>query len=44
MERDFYAEVRKLIEEWSELGEQTIDSIRNDVTDIIDVIEDEIDE
>jgi len=44
MERDFYNEVRQLIEEWTELGNQTVDSIRNDVTDIIDVIEDEIDE
>ena len=39
--RDYYAEVREIIKDWVEDGKQTIDSIRNDVTDVIDCIEEE---
>ena len=36
-ERDYYAEVREILEDWNAVTD--VDSIRSEVADILDIIE-----
>ena len=38
-ERDFYDEVRSLLQEWNEDGGEDVDTIRDEVNEIVDNLE-----